>query len=285
MDTTIIDGKGIARGLEGDLAAKTEALLERGGRPCLAVVLVGDDPASQVYVRHKTRAAERIGVEARDYKMPADASTAQVLAQVEALNDDPLVDGILVQLPLPPQVDENRVLLAIAPHKDVDGFHPDNLGRLVIGTPRFVACTPRGCLHLIRTVCPDLSGKRALVVGRSTIVGKPMALLLTQAHATVTVAHSRTADLAEEVAQADIVVAAVGRPEMIRGAWIREGAVVIDVGINRGSDGKLLGDVEFNAALGRAGAITPVPGGVGPMTIACLMTNVVEAAQRRLGGA
>ena len=281
-DTTIIDGRAIARDVEARLATKTNALLERGGRPCLAVVLVGEDPASQVYVRYKTRAAERIGVEARDHKLSADVSTERLLAEVRALNEDPLVDGILVQLPLPPQVDENRVLLAIAPHKDVDGFHPENLGRLVIGEPRFVACTPRGCMELIGSVCPDISGKRALVVGRSTIVGTPMSLLLTQANATVTVAHSRTQDLAAEVARAEIIVAAVGRPKMIRGDWLREGAVVIDVGINRGDDGKLLGDVDFDAALGRAGAITPVPGGVGPMTIACLMSNVVEAAQRRL---
>lgn len=282
IDTTIIDGRGIAREVEGGLAAKTSALVLRGGRPCLAVVLVGEDPASQVYVRHKTTAAGRIGVEARDHKLPSDVSTERVLAEVRALNEDPMVDGILVQLPLPPQVDETRVLLAIDPHKDVDGFHPDNLGRLVIGRPRFVACTPRGCMHLIHTVYPDLSGKQALVVGRSTIVGKPMALLLTQAHATVSVAHSRTQDLEAEVGRAEVVVAAVGRPKMIRGEWIRPGAVVIDVGINRGDDGKLIGDVDFDAALGRAGAITPVPGGVGPMTIVSLMSNVVEAAQRRL---
>ncbi len=280
--TTIIDGRAIAREVEADLATKTSALLERAVRPCLAVVLVGEDPASRVYVRHKTRAAERIGVEARDHALSGDVSTERVLQEVRALNDDPAVNGILVQLPLPPQVDENRVLLAIAPHKDVDGFHPDNLGRLVIGEPRFVACTPRGCMHLIRSVCPEISGKRALVVGRSTIVGKPMALLLTQADATVIVAHSKTQDLAAEVGRADIVVAAVGRPKMIRGEWLRAGAVVIDVGINRGDDGKLIGDVDFDAALGRAGAITPVPGGVGPMTIACLMSNVVEAAHRRL---
>ena len=283
IETTIIDGKAAARALESDLSARTSALVEAGVRPCLAVVLVGEDPASQVYVRHKTRAAERIGIDARDHKLSGDVDTATVLATVRALNEDPEVDGILVQLPLPPQVDANAVLLSIAPHKDVDGFHPDNLGRLTIGSSRFVACTPRGCLHLIEQVCPDLSGKRALVVGRSTIVGKPMALLLTHANATVTVAHSRTRDLAEEVARAEILVAAVGRPEMIKGAWIRPGAVVIDVGINRNDAGKLIGDVEFEASLGRAGAITPVPGGVGPMTIACLMTNVVEAAQRRAG--
>jgi methylenetetrahydrofolate dehydrogenase (NADP+)/methenyltetrahydrofolate cyclohydrolase len=245
-------------------------------------VLVGDDPASQIYVRNKERRAAEIGVATRDSRLPATTTTEQLLACIESLNRDESVHGILVQLPLPRGIDEQRVLRSVDPRKDVDGFHPDNLGLLMLGTPRFVACTPQGCMRLIAQAGVDPAGKRALVVGRSNIVGKPVAQLLLHANATVTMAHSRTLDLEAEVRRAEIIVAAVGRPELIRGAWISEGACVIDVGMNRvdveGSKPKLLGDVEFAAAAARAGSITPVPGGVGPMTIACLLANVVDAA-------
>ena len=279
----IIDGKAIAQATLEAVGARVAACAAVGVTPCLAVVLVGEDPASQVYVRSKERRAAEIGIEARDHRLPASTSTAEVLELIARLNADPTVDGILVQLPLPPAIDADAVLLAIAPRKDVDGFHPDNLGRLVLGRPRFVPCTPQGCMRLLAAAGAELRGKRALVIGRSTIVGKPMAHLLLQADATVTIAHSRTADLAREVGEAEVVVAAVGRAEMIRGAWIRPGAVVIDVGINRVASGGLVGDVEYAAAAARAGAITPVPGGVGPMTIACLLSNCVDAASWRAG--
>lgn len=280
---TIIDGKAVAEALLVGVRGRVDACRRAGVTPCLAVVLVGEDPASQVYVRSKERRAAECGIEARDHRLPATTSTAELLALVDALNRDPAVDGILVQLPLPAGIDADAVLLAIDPRKDVDGFHPDNLGRLVLGRPRFVPCTPQGSMRLLAAAGAELRGKRALVVGRSTIVGKPMAHLLLQADATVTIAHSRTRDLEREVSEADVVVAAVGRPEMIRGAWIRPGAVVIDVGINRLPSGKLVGDVEFAAAAARASAITPVPGGVGPMTIACLLGNCVDAATWRAG--
>ncbi len=279
----IIDGKAVAEALLVGVRARVDACKGAGVTPCLAVVLVGEDPASQVYVRSKERRAAECGIEARDHRLPATTSTAELLALVDALNRDPAVDGILVQLPLPAGINADAVLLAIDPRKDVDGFHPDNLGRLVLGRPRFVPCTPQGCMRLLAAAGAELRGKRALVVGRSTIVGKPMAHLLLQADATVVIAHSRTRDLEREVSEADVVVAAVGRPEMIRGAWIRPGAVVIDVGINRLPSGKLVGDVEFAAAAARASAITPVPGGVGPMTIACLLGNCVDAATWRAG--
>lgn len=279
----LLDGKKCSRALLAEVKVRTEACLERGVTPCLAVVLVGEDPASRVYVRSKTRRAKKCGIATKDHHLCASTTTSELLALVDQLNRDPAVDGILVQLPLPAGVDTDAVLLAIDPRKDVDGFHPDNLGRLVIGQPRFVPCTPQGCMRLLATHPEPISGKRALVVGRSTIVGKPVAHLLLQAHATVTIAHSRTRDLAEEVANADILIAAVGRPNFIRGEWIREGAVVIDVGINRLPSGALTGDVEFEPALERAAAITPVPGGVGPMTIACLLENCVVAARRRAG--
>jgi len=283
VSATVIDGKACAAGLSTEVAARAAACSARGAAPGLAVVLVGDDPASQVYVRSKEKRAAEIGVTTRDHRLPATTTTAELLRLVANLNADPAIDGILVQLPLPRQVDSAAVLRAIAPAKDVDGFHPDNLGLLVLGTPRFVACTPQGCMRLLDRAGAQLAGKRALVIGRSTIVGKPMAQLLVHADATVTVAHSRTADLAAEVARADVVVAAIGRPEHVRGAWIKEGAVVIDVGMNRLEGGRLVGDVEYAAAAERASAITPVPGGVGPMTIACLLSNVVDAAERRAG--
>lgn len=283
MSARRLDGKARAARLLAEVEQRVRACTERGVRPCLAVVLVGDDPASQVYVRSKEKRAAEIGIEARDHRLPATTTTDELLALVAALNADRGVDGILVQLPLPPQCDAQRILLAVDPAKDVDGFHPDNLGRLMLGQPRFVACTPQGCMLLLADAGLALAGARALVIGRSTIVGKPMAQLLVHADATVTVTHSRTRDLAAEVAQADVVVAAIGRPEFVRGAWIKPGAVVIDVGMNRLADGRLVGDVEFAAAEARASAITPVPGGVGPMTIACLLNNVVLAAERRAG--
>lgn len=283
MSAAVIDGKACAADLLQAAKARVAACVAREVTPCLVVVLVGDDPASHVYVRSKERRAEETGVATRDHRLPAHTTTAELLALVRDLNADPAVDGILVQLPLPRQVDSAAVLRAIDPRKDVDGFHPDNLGLLVLGTPRFVACTPQGCMRLLAAAKVELAGKRALVVGRSTIVGKPMAQLLVHADATVTVAHSRTTELASEVARADVVVAAIGRAEYIQGAWIKEGAVVIDVGMNRRADGTLVGDVEYAEAARRASAITPVPGGVGPMTIACLLSNVIDAAERRAG--
>jgi len=281
MSARRLDGKARAARLLGEVERRVGACLERGVRPCLAVVLVGDDPASHVYVRSKERRAAEVGIEARDHRLPVTTTTDELLALVAALNADRSVDGILVQLPLPSQCDTQRILLAVDPAKDVDGFHPDNLGRLMLGQPRFVACTPQGCMLLLEDAGIPLAGLRALVIGRSTIVGKPMTQLLVHADATVTAAHSRTRDLAAEVARADVVVAAIGRPEFVRGEWIKPGAVVIDVGMNRLADGRLVGDVEFAAAEARASAITPVPGGVGPMTIACLLHNVVLSAERR----
>jgi methylenetetrahydrofolate dehydrogenase (NADP+)/methenyltetrahydrofolate cyclohydrolase len=283
VTATIIDGKAAAASFLDEVAGRVRTCAGRGVTPTLAVVLVGSDPASQIYVRSKEKKAASVGISTVDHRLSADTTTAQLLELVGRLNADAHVDGILVQLPLPAGCDESAVLLAIDPAKDVDGFHPDNLGRLVVGTPRFVACTPQGCMRLLQAADVSLSGKKALVIGRSTIVGKPMLHLLLQADATVTCAHSRTSDLAAEVAAADVIIASVGRPKLVRGAWIKPGAAVIDVGINRGEDGKLCGDVEFDTARERAGAITPVPGGVGPMTIACLLGNVVVAAERRAG--
>ncbi|MEM6996661.1 MAG: bifunctional methylenetetrahydrofolate dehydrogenase/methenyltetrahydrofolate cyclohydrolase FolD [Myxococcota bacterium] len=281
MSATIIDGKAVAAQFLDGVGSRVVACKSRGVTPTLAVVLVGDDPASAVYVRNKEKKAAQLGIETRDHRLPATTGTDALLKLVQSLNADPEVDGILVQLPLPKGVDEQAVLLAVDPRKDVDGFHPANLGRLVVGQPAFVPCTPQGCMLLLEAAGVDPVGKRALVIGRSTIVGKPVAHLLLAAHATVTLAHSRTADLAAEVGRAEIVVAAVGRPRFVQGAWLAPGATVIDVGINRLDTGKLCGDVEFDVAKERAGAITPVPGGVGPTTIACLLGNVVVAAERR----
>jgi methylenetetrahydrofolate dehydrogenase (NADP+)/methenyltetrahydrofolate cyclohydrolase len=283
MAARIIDGKALAARIRGDIAAAAGQLAGSGVQPGLAVVLVGADPASQIYVRLKSKACQEVGIRAFDHHLPADTSEAALLDLVRQLNDNPEVDGILVQMPLPAHIDSRKVLLLIDPAKDVDGFHPDNLGRLLLGEPRFVACTPLGVMKLLQEAGTRLAGAQAVVLGRSTIVGKPMAVLLTAADATVTVCHSRTRDLAAEVGRADVVVAAIGRPEMIRGAWIKEGAVVIDVGTNRRPDGKLVGDVEFAAAAERAAAITPVPGGVGPMTIAMLLHNTLLSAQARAG--
>ena len=258
-----------------------------GRVPGLAVVLVGDDPASAVYVRNKGKATIEAGMESFEYRLSADISEVDLLDLVDRLNADPAVDGILVQLPLPGHIDANKVLTSINPDKDVDGFHPINAGRLVTGLDGFVPCTPLGCLKLLRAEIGDLRGKEAVVIGRSNIVGKPMALLLLGDNCTVTVAHSRTNDLPDIVRRADIVVAAVGRAEMIKGEWLKPGAIVIDVGINRITDeggiSRLTGDVDFASARDVAGAITPVPGGVGPMTIACLIRNTMVSAARRDG--
>ena len=281
MSATLLDGKALAARLRTELTGEAARLAEAGVRPGLAVVLVGDDPASQIYVRNKTVACAQVGIKTYDHRLPATTSDDELLALVATLNADPAVDGILVQLPLPAGLDARRVLFAVDPRKDVDGIHPENVGRLLLGQPRFVACTPFGVMKLIAEAGLPLAGANAVVVGRSNMVGKPMAALLLGADATVTVCHSRTRDLAAVVARADLVVAAVGRAEMIRGDWIKPGAVVIDVGINRTAEGKLLGDVEFAPAAARASAITPVPGGVGPMTIAMLLANTITAAQAR----
>ncbi len=279
MSARILDGKAIAQKVRGEVRLRATKLEGRGIKPGLAVVLVGEDPASQVYVRNKTKAAEEAGIAVVDHKLAATTSEDELLALVDALNADTAVHGILVQLPLPKGLDAERVLLRIAPHKDVDGFHPDNVGRLWTGTPRFVPCTPAGVMRLLAESGTVVSGANAVVIGRSNIVGKPMAGLLITQSATVTVCHSKTRDLPAVVGGADIVVAAIGRAEFVRGAWIKEGATVIDVGINRLPTGKLAGDVEFAAASERAAVITPVPGGVGPMTIALLLENTVRAAE------
>jgi methylenetetrahydrofolate dehydrogenase (NADP+)/methenyltetrahydrofolate cyclohydrolase len=282
MTARILDGKALSNELLQQVAARVSACRGRGVEPCLAVVLVGEDPASQVYVRSKEKRAAEAGILARDHRLPVTTTTDQLLGLVRDLNGDPAVHGILVQLPLPDGIDSDAVLLAIDPSKDVDGFHPDNLGRLLIGKPRFVACTPSGCMHLLRSSGVELRGARAIVLGRSTIVGKPVAQLLLQADATVMVAHSRSREMERLVAESDVVVAAVGRPRLVKGDWIKPGAVVVDVGINRLPSGELCGDVDYGPAAERASAITPVPGGVGPMTIACLLENVVQAAEARL---
>ena len=280
---TILDGKALAARVRAGLATEAVRLAGRGVTPGLAVVLVGEDPASQVYVRNKTKACGECGFRTFDHKLPATTTESALLALVARLNADAEVDGILVQLPLPAAIDARRVLLAVDPRKDVDGFHPDNLGRLLMGQPRFVACTPFGIMKLVEEARLPLAGAEAVIVGRSNIVGKPMAALLISADATVTVCHSKTRDLPGVVRRADLLIAAVGRAETIKGDWIKPGAVVIDVGTNRGADGKLVGDVEFAAAAKRASAITPVPGGVGPMTIAMLLANTLLSARVRAG--
>jgi methylenetetrahydrofolate dehydrogenase (NADP+)/methenyltetrahydrofolate cyclohydrolase len=277
----LIDGKAVAARVRAEVMQAAPALRATGAAPTLAVVLVGDDPASAIYVRNKTRAAREANVDVRDHRLPATATQAELGALIDSLNRDSGVDGILVQMPLPPPLDPDAVVRALDPGKDVDGLHPANLGSLAQGRPRFVPCTPNGCMRLLREVDTQLDGARAVVIGRSLLVGKPIALLLSNANATVTMCHSRTRDLADEVRRADIVVAAVGRAELVRGDWIKPGAVVLDVGMNRKADGKLVGDVEFAAAAERARAITPVPGGVGPMTVAYLLENTVTAARWR----
>ncbi len=289
MSAVVIDGKAVASRLKTSIAAEVAALVAKGGdRPGLAVVLVGDDLASQVYVASKHRQMLEVGMLSFDYRLPTDAAQDAVLSLIQRLNTDEQIDGILVQLPLPSHLDEAAILAAISPNKDVDGFHIHNAGRLATGQAGTVPCTPLGCAILLRENLGDLSGLHAVVVGRSNIVGKPMAQLLLAENCTVTVAHSRSRDLPALIGQADIVVAAVGRPRMIKGAWLKPGATVIDVGINRipapergEGQTRLVGDVDYPAAVQVAGAITPVPGGVGPMTIACLLQNTLTAYTTR----
>jgi methylenetetrahydrofolate dehydrogenase (NADP+)/methenyltetrahydrofolate cyclohydrolase len=283
METKLIDGKAFAEALRGDIAKRVAKLkIDRNITPGLAVVLVGNDPASEVYVRNKGKQTLEAGMHSYEFKLPETISEAELLAKVESLNLNPDVHGILVQLPLPKHIRENAVIEAIHPDKDVDGFHVINAGRLATGQDGFVPCTPLGCLMLLKDKVGNLSGKHAVVIGRSNIVGKPMAALLLKESCTVTIAHSKTQDLPALLKTADIVVAAVGRPQMIKGEWLKQGCVVIDVGINRVTlpEGKtkLVGDVDFDSCQGVASAITPVPGGVGPMTIACLLENTYRAA-------
>jgi methylenetetrahydrofolate dehydrogenase (NADP+)/methenyltetrahydrofolate cyclohydrolase len=278
LTARLIDGKAIAATLRAEVAAQ---VVVAGFTPCLAVILVGDDPASSVYVRTKDRAAREAGIETRTIRLPAETGQAELLATIRSLNDDPAVDGILVQLPLPGGIDPQAVIEAIDPAKDVDGFHPTNVGHLADGRSALAPCTPLGVMKLLRAIGVDVTGARAVILGRSAIVGRPMARLLLAADATVTVAHSRTRDLPAECRRAEILVAAIGKPEMVQADWITPGATVIDVGINRLPDGRLVGDVAFESCAKVAGAITPVPGGVGPMTVACLLENTVTAAVRR----
>ncbi|MCK6536542.1 MAG: bifunctional methylenetetrahydrofolate dehydrogenase/methenyltetrahydrofolate cyclohydrolase FolD [Polyangiaceae bacterium] len=277
----LIDGKLIAKAVRDEVRLGVQAFLaERGRRPGLHVVLAGDDPASAVYVRNKEKAAEEVGMAGAVHRLPASVTEAELLGLVQRLNADPAVDGILVQLPLPKGIAAEKILDAIDPAKDVDGFHPINVGALWTGKPGLVPCTPRGCMRLLAEAGVALAGARAVVIGRSNIVGKPMAALLLAEHATVTVAHSRTRDLPGVCLQADVIVAAVGRAKMVQREWVKPGAVVIDVGMNRDEHGKLCGDVDFASVEPVAGAITPVPGGVGPMTIAMLLGNTLTAAAR-----
>jgi methylenetetrahydrofolate dehydrogenase (NADP+)/methenyltetrahydrofolate cyclohydrolase len=280
MTARILDGKALGARLRAGLAARIAGL---PFKPGLRVVRVGEDPASGVYVRNKDRAAAEAGFDSATIHLPETTTEADLLAEIARLNADPAVDGILVQLPLPAHIRAEAAIAAVDPRKDVDGFHPLNAGRLAAGEPGLVPCTPRGVMHLLAEAGVALRGARALVLGRSQIVGRPMAQLLLGADCTVTIAHSRTRDLPAECRRAEILVAAAGRAEMVRGDWIAPGAVVIDVGINRRADGKLVGDVAYAEAVGHAGAITPVPGGVGPMTIACLLENTLEAALARRG--
>ena len=282
MAARIIDGKAISEQLRDKLREEVAALSERGAKPCLAVIIVGEDPASKVYVRNKERACKQLGMDSILLRLPESTTQEELLGEVRRLNADRAVNGVLVQLPLPAHLDEQAVLREISPEKDVDGFHAVNAGRLMQGERCTVACTPAGCLDLIRSTGVKIEGAEAVVVGRSNIEGKPMAMLLLQNNATVTICHSRTRNLAEVTRRADILVAAVGRPRMITGDMIKPGAVVIDVGINR-VDGKLVGDVDFESAQEVAGWITPVPGGVGPMTITGLMRNTIAATRMQHG--
>ncbi len=280
MTARIIDGKAVAAELRASLTSRLAGL---PFRPRLIVILVGDDPASAVYVRNKDRAAREVGIEPETIRLPADAEEAAVLALIARLNGDDSVDGILVQLPLPPQIRPRAVIEAIDPAKDVDGFHPLNTGRLVDGEAGIVPCTPAGIMKLLAATGIALAGARAVVLGRSTIVGRPVAALLLAADATVTIVHSKTRDIERECRRAELLIAAVGRPELVRGDWIAPGATIIDVGVNRSASGGLVGDVCFPECVQTAGAITPVPGGVGPMTIACLLENTISAAMTRRG--
>lgn len=280
----IIDGKAVAQQVREEVRVEVEKLRsDHGVTPGLGVVLVGDDPASRIYVRNKEKACAEAGIRSVEHLLPAAVSEQEILALIDRLNQDPAIHGILVQLPLPDSIAAERVLRAVSPDKDVDGFHPVNQGLLLSGGEGFRPCTPLGIMKLLDSVGCELRGKAAVVVGRSNIVGKPVALMLLARHATVTLCHSRTADLRQEVERADVLVAAVGKAGAIPGGWIKPGAVVIDVGINRGSTGKLAGDVEFDAARERASWISPVPGGVGPMTICMLLSNTLLSARRSLG--
>ena len=282
MTARILDGKAVADRLTGEVREAVDARLASGKTPPgLAVVLVGENAASQVYVRNKRKMTDAVGMRSFAVDLPAEAAESELLSAIDRLNSDPAIDGILVQLPLPKQIGAERVIERIDPYKDVDGFHPYNVGRLVLKMPTLRPCTPYGCMRLLAETGEDLVGKHAVVIGQSNIVGRPMALELLMARCTVTICHSATRDLPSLVRQAEIVVAAIGRARFVQGGWIREGAIVIDVGINRDVDGKLAGDVDFAAARERAGWITPVPGGVGPMTIATLLANTLRAAQLR----
>ncbi len=283
MTAQIIDGKGLALRIQDELRTRVAVCTEKGHRPGLAVVLVGEDPASQVYVRNKVRACERTGIKSTEIRLPAETTETELLDVIEKLNGDDSVDGILVQLPLPKHLSSEIVIAAISPEKDVDGFHVVSAGSLLTGRTGFRPCTPYGVMKLLESVGCDPAGKSAVVIGRSNIVGKPQALMLLEKNATVTVAHSRTKNLSAFTREADILVAAVGRAKLITGDMVKPGAVVIDVGMNHDENGRLCGDVDFDSVKDVAGAVTPVPGGVGPMTIAMLMTNTVEAVERRLG--
>lgn len=279
MSGMIIDGTQIGNDIREKLKSRIEALKEKGKPPGLAVILVGENPASKVYVRMKEKACESLGIHSEKFALPADTTQDELLALIQRLNHDEKINGILVQLPLPAHFNEEMVIEAIIPTKDVDGFHPINIGNLVLGKPLFPPCTPAGVMELLRASRIDLKGKEAVVVGRSNIVGKPIASLLLQEHATVTICHSRTRDLADVTRRADILIAAIGKPKMITADMVKEGAVVIDVGVNRLEDGKLVGDVDFEGMKDKVAAITPVPGGVGPMTITMLMANTVKSAE------
>ncbi|MDH3318814.1 MAG: bifunctional methylenetetrahydrofolate dehydrogenase/methenyltetrahydrofolate cyclohydrolase FolD [Betaproteobacteria bacterium] len=283
MAAKIIDGKALAAQVRATLKPAVEALAARGARPGLAAVVVGDNPASHIYLRNKVRACEETGVRSELHELPADVAEAAVLERIAALNGDARVHGILVQLPLPRGVNAERVLAAVSPAKDVDGFHAHNLGLLLRGTPRFVPCTPAGIMRLLEHAAVPLAGRHAVVIGRSSIVGKPLALLLLQNDATVTICHSKTAHLAALARQADVLVAAAGEPRLVGADMVKPGACVVDVGIHRGGDGKLVGDVDAAAVAQRAGWITPVPGGVGPMTVAMLVANTVRATELAIG--
>ena len=278
MTATIIDGKAVSDRLKTHIASEVADLKAQGRTVGLAVILVGDDPASHIYVRNKIMACEKTGIVSTEHRLPADVSEAELLNVIDSLNKDRAIHGILLQLPLPAHLDENKMVLAISPDKDVDGLHPLNAGRLMAGLPGMVPCTPQGSLILIKEIKQDLTGLHAVVIGRSLLFGKPMAQLLLGENCTVTHCHSKTRDLAAVCRQADILVAAVGRAGMVKGDWVKPGAIVIDVGINRIAEKKVVGDVAYDEALAVAGAITPVPGGVGPMTIACLLANTLKAA-------
>lgn len=279
MTARLIDGNALAKQVRDEVARQVAALVAQGRRPGLAVILVGEDPASQVYVRHKVADCESVGMRSVLERHPADLPEAALLERIRALNADPAIHGILVQLPLPRHIDANQVIETISPAKDVDGFHVASAGALMIGRPGFKACTPYGCMKMLESIGCDPRGKHAVVIGRSNIVGKPMAMLLLQANATVTICHSATADLAAHTRQADIVVAAVGKRNVLTADMVKPGAVIIDIGMNRNDEGKLCGDVDFAGVSQVAGWITPVPGGVGPMTRAMLLVNTLEAAQ------